>query len=169
MGSVAAVDGAEVDAGSDGGATVLLFATSGLIDGNLMGLAGADTRCEGFAVQGALAGNYVALLATTLLDAFARLPEGRYVNTRGATLFSKKPTRASVLEGAILDEKGAPAISAVWTGADATVGKGGACDDWLIKLGISGWTGRSDMATTWFKDKTMGCSTLASLYCVRTP
>lgn len=95
MGSVAAVDGAEVDAGSDGGATVLLFATSGLIDGNLMGLAGADTRCEGFAVQGALAGNYVALLATTLLDAFARLPEGRYVNTRGATLFSKKPTPPS--------------------------------------------------------------------------
>jgi hypothetical protein len=63
-----------MDASTDAGPTErIVFVSSVLYDGNLGGLAGADSKCQGLAIGAGLPGTYKAWLSDSATSAFVRL------------------------------------------------------------------------------------------------
>jgi hypothetical protein len=64
------------DAGSDGGSVAFVFVSSQVYNGNLGGLAGADTKCQTLATAASLPGTYKAWLSDGTGTATNRLTHG---------------------------------------------------------------------------------------------
>lgn len=145
--------------------TFRMFVASGLIKGNFGGVTAADDRCRSSAAAAKLDGRYVALLVDAANPRpFTRLGDGRFVNTKGATLFEEKPGALSALQGAMLDESGSTAPPIVWTGTESSN-----CRNWTVGVGISGQSGDPAKPKGWFDNGTLGCGLMAAIYCVEIP
>jgi hypothetical protein len=175
------------------GAPKRVFVTSTLYNGNLGGLAGADSKCQARAAAVGLPGTYKAWLSSTTVPVGSRLTHSMvpYVLVTGSViaadwgaLTSGGPDSSSVLSHAIdITELGttptamstsACGTDAVWTDSreDGTLFNGGeTCGDWTDPIGVvSGW-GNWRLQANWSLDcnggnsATIGCASLSPLYC----
>jgi uncharacterized repeat protein (TIGR02543 family) len=158
----------------------LMFTTSGMYDGNLGGLAGADSKCQGLAMARGLKGNYRAYLSTATVNAPARftgargwtrvdgLPVVNAIGEFGTTTLANPP---------ILDEAGnsllQSATTAVWTGTQAnTTYFGASCNvggDWNSVQGPQTSYGRCySTVVNVIIDKFTSCASQFRLYCFGT-
>jgi hypothetical protein len=169
----------------DGGVVVSpmmnFFVTSkATANGNLGGLAGADTICNN-AVNGT---GWLAYLSTTstgagttTVNAQDRIGAGPYYNAVGAMVAADKMTLLmNGIKGAmILDELGSPTPTgepAVWTGTRASGNAGGAnCSNWTSMMKVmSAVVGDSHAPNplAWQTGKQVRCdSPVVHLYCFK--
>jgi hypothetical protein len=176
--------GAGCFAGSCQSGTVV-FTTSGVYNGNLGGIAGADAICQSLAQNVCLTGTFLAWLGTA-----ASAPASRFnhqaVPYRRVDGVVVANDWADLVDGAIanaidLTESGAPApedntgcptARTVWSGVsqDGT-SWGGGCADWQDGTDASGgqwgWIESLDMWSSWCSGGV--CSWVAPFYCFQQP
>jgi hypothetical protein len=158
----------------------IAFVTSTEHDGDLGGLAGADSICNERALAAGLAGNYVAWLSIRGQGAIDRLGSASgWVRTDGQP-FAR--SRASLMRGEILyplrlDENGDEAFddlsaALAWTGIATTPAGSddGTCADWssasseIVARTGSGISGRG----AWDSSRNDRCDLAHPLYCFGT-
>lgn len=157
-----------------------VFVTSSLQDGNLGGLVGADAICAARAAGAGLpAGNYVAWLSTSTVNAISRLG-----TARGFVRIDGKPfanTAADILANRIfhplrIDESGVDVSSGISPGAstltvftgtlgDGTLATGANCSDFADTGGSARRGEVSGGPVTWTARQNSNCSTARRVYC----
>lgn len=181
-GGPAPVDGGgRMDAGPDASTSptwsrATIFITSGAYDGNLGGLAGADSRCRGAAGAAGLGPGFVAVLSSSTANAMDRAPvTGEIRDTTGALV---APSASDLWEGRLTnevlnDERGSalPRNSTAWTGSDLGMAEpysGMFCSDWTsADGGDSALQGNARARNyTWLYAWDVLCSEPAHLYCI---
>ena len=151
-----------------------IFVSSSTVpDGNLGGLLGADTTCQGLADAAGIGGQWQAWLSDSTDNATTRLPDTKYVRMDGlkiANTFSDMFD--NLLQNPIsLDENGVDlGVQTAFTGTLAN-GQGDAnhCSDWGSGSGgVFGRIGTTNSVTnSWTDSGTIGCSTSGiHIYCV---
>jgi hypothetical protein len=164
--------------GNDGVGTneYRIFVTSSTTDGDMGGLAGADTLCTNAANSAGLSRNYKALLSTSSTDAVNRLnfTGPIYVVSQGVkTLIAGSGSELwndNTNNGARIDkdENGLTVSGSVWTGtnSDGTLFTSQACSDWTSTAAV-GWTGSTDQFDDRWVESTSGtCVSEFHIYCV---
>lgn len=155
---------------------VQVFVTSGTFDGDLGGLAGADTICTNAAAAAtpSLSGNWTAWLSDNSTNAIDRIPDGEYqLLDETVVANGKADLTDGILNAAINLTESQNTIGAgqnVWTATASTgVNPGvGSCQEWLTNVdtqsGRIGETGGLD--ATW-TDVGAGntCEKTNHLYC----
>jgi hypothetical protein len=139
-----------------------------------LGLDTADAQCQQEAVQAGLQGQFLALLATTMVGAADRfdLQGEPWVRADGVGVVAQAVQlgTGTLLAPLVLDAEGLPvASSPVWTGATgvAMVSEDESCLDWsdLGSIGRIGMSSRS--APGWFDSGTTTCDQEnGRLYCL---
>ncbi|HFE44424.1 MAG TPA: DUF1554 domain-containing protein, partial [Nannocystis exedens] len=154
-----------------------VFITKGVYDGDLGGLTGADSICQGLAVGSQIEGTFKAWLSTVQESAADRLEHANvpYV------LLDEESTHVAenwddLVDGTILNsialtEEGKPVggTLAVWTGTKPDGSKAPmACVGWMSKMnGKNGTTGkRTSTGGTWTEDVTRECDSKSHIYCI---
>jgi hypothetical protein len=140
--------------------------------GNLGGLTGADTICDGLAGAAGLPGTYYAWLSTTSVDARDRIPDVEYKTTREVTIANDK---AELLDGNLdtsirYNEDGNYENSRTWTGTLASGlydSSARDCQNWASSSsGSRGGAGRTLYTTyRWTDYSTYACNTGRAIYC----
>jgi PKD repeat protein len=120
--SMPAIESVEVTA-LPSGDVVRVFITSGVFQGNLGGLIGADQECQAAADAANLGGVWTAWLSDENNDAVDRIPDGEYRLLNGDLVASNKShltstdTNLPLANRILLSELGAlPIETNVWTG-----------------------------------------------------
>jgi hypothetical protein len=148
--STTGANGSSSGAGPDAGATYhdwVVFTTKATFAGDLGGIAGADSKCQGFAAAAGLTGSFHAWLSDSTTDAADRVPNGGpwrklhdgqqsdvvFENTAGWKGFPKAELDT--------DEFGAPPplgdVQHTWTGTQIGGTKsstGNVCSDWTSSM-----------------------------------
>lgn len=139
-----------------GPSVVRVFVTSGSTEGNLGGLAGADTFCTNTAMGAGLSGNWTAWMSDSGTDALSRIVDAEYRLLNGVVVAEDLAdlTDGTLDNGITVDESGMAMMAglAVWTGtnADGTRASNN-CDDWsggAGDFGQFGFTGSTDSEWT---------------------
>jgi hypothetical protein len=154
---------------------VQVFVTSGTFDGNLGGLAGADTVCTTAAEEATptLPGTWTAWLSDDDFDARDRIRDGEYQRLDGTVVANDKADLTDgMLNAAIeVDENGATVPGGnVWTktSAEGLAIPAGDCQLWsTADPGQSGRPGRATAVDAFWTDIGGGntCDNLLRLYC----
>ena len=167
------------DVPGDAGSTrKRVFVTSGLFNGNLGGVSGADIKCNDAATGADLGGEWIAWVSTADELIVDRLNDvGPWYLVDGQTLVADNkgqltaPDREPELHHAIdmTEAGGALSSGLVWTGtkADGTL-LPSRCSEWLSSSPAPayGYTGNLDQANRYWTDNLSGgCNTQARLYC----
>jgi len=173
--------------GPGGSCAKVVFVTSATYNGNLGGLAGADSECQALAASAGLNGTYLAWLADDSDSPATRFAQATepYVRTDGMQIASNWLTLIDGNLDAPLDlaedgisgpptgQQACPGqIANVWTNvqSDGTVafpGPAGSCGGWTSTLD-TGWVGH---AVEWFSEGwTLSCTMVPcqfpkALYC----
>lgn len=152
----------------------LVFVTTGMFNGNMGGLAGADAQCQSEASQAGLSGVYKAWLSTLASPASDRLAHSdvpyRRIDTTQVAFNWTELTDGAIEKGIQLTTAGTgvPFTSGVWTG---TLSNGNAagkdCRNWTDasegQAGVNGIV--SGVGGTWSDNGAASCSTFRRLYC----
>jgi hypothetical protein len=161
------------DAPGDAPANVKrVFATATPTNGNLGGLAGADTRCQQAAAAGNMNGTFIAWLSVNNTPAVGRL------TSNGPWFLPDKQTRVFASKAAIttigpetpieFDEKGVKIQGGadVWTGTGANGNPSPQnCANFGAVLG-QGLSGETDQKTVlWTQSANNACTAAQRLYC----
>jgi hypothetical protein len=148
----------------------IAFVTSTTHNGNLGGLAGADTICQGRATAAGLPGTYVAWLSTSTVDAVSRLAGARGFVRPDGEPFADQPSEIAanqIFNNLHLDENGNDVgTDVVWTGttSDGTA-SGNTCTDWGVATG-NGRSGNSEGGpAAWTDAANTNCSQPHRIYC----
>jgi hypothetical protein len=151
----------------------IAFVTSTTHNGNLGGLAGADTICTGRATAAGLPGTYVAWLSTSTVDAVSRLAGARGFVRPDGQPFADQPSEIGanqIFNNLHLDESGNDVgTDVVWTGttSDGTA-SANTCSDWGLASG-NGRSGSSEGGpAAWTDTANTNCSQPHRLYCFGT-
>lgn len=179
-----ACDDGNLDAGDgcSAGCVVerIVFVTSTEWQGDLGGLAGADTKCQALAQGAWLTGSYMAWLSdgtggpTTRFPASATGFNGDFVLVDGPRVVNgwAELTSGALLHAIDRDEQGAPRSSTVWSNTTADGAPRGTshCNGW--KDGTSGHLGHlgnSNLTSAKWTDTgaTLYCNNSNALYCVQ--
>lgn len=149
-----------------------MFRTSNAYNGNLGGIAGADTTCQSEAVALGYAGTYIAALSTSTQSVLSRLTP---VITSAGVKNSKGYIMSLDLAGLFLSYLPASVESVQinsWTGATNSGGIGGGhCADWTSSSsGASGVTGTGATYGSgfWTGGGLITCDQSRRLYCIST-
>lgn len=151
-----------------------VFVTSTLTDGDLGGVAGADTICASLASAASLPGTFLAWIGDSTTDPATRFTRGgRYEHSSGTVADSFADlTDGDIDAGITRDETGAIVpLVAVWTGvaADGTAATtaNDACADWTSdSAGLTGVRGVNSVTDArWTLDAITACSVARALYC----
>jgi hypothetical protein len=186
-------EGSTIDAGVTGR---VVFVSSALYDGNLGGLSGADSKCQGLASAAGLSGTYKAWLSDSTTSAASRLTHASastpYVLTDGTVVaqgWSQLVNGVSLLHAIAKTESGgAPPVGSfqcggsdptVWTNTDPS-GKpltaSSNCSNWTSNAVAPGFVGVASFAQSpwWTEDCQSGpglaqvtCADTAALYCIQ--
>jgi len=155
-----------------------IFISSLTYDGDLGGLAGADTKCQAMATAANLPGTYKAWLSDSTTAARDRLTHsaGPYVLVDGTIVAE---SWAGLVSGTLLhaidkNENGSVSTGQVWTSTadDGTAvvddqGDVNDCDEWNNFNADFAVPGLGSSATsTWTSDELDACTAIYSLYCV---
>ncbi len=152
-----------------------VFLSSATYNGNLGGLAGADSQCVSLAAAANLGGAWKAWLSTSTEDARDRIPDAEYRLVDGTTVVanSKSDLISGLLKNIIFKtENGdAPTTGGVWTGTTFNGEDSGAnCGGWLysstsssIYMGTVGYADQVD--NRWTYGAITTCSDSLRLYC----
>ncbi len=155
-----------------------VFNTEQTYDGNLGGLGGADTICQGDADAASLGGTWVAWLSTSTVDARDRIGDNefRLVDNTTVVANSKADLLDSSLDNAIVtaaNGSNSGSFTQTWTGSQYTGTKStNTCSDWTD--GTNGSDGeygdKSNTDTTWGNNGSQNCGilNLSHLYCFET-
>jgi len=152
---------------------VQVFVTGGFFDGDLGGLAGADTICTNAAAAASLSGNWTAWLSDGTTNAIDRIDDGEYqLLDETVVAENKAELTDGTLDATINLTESQNTIGDgqnVWTATDSTgVETGGSCQGWSTNVdtqsGRIGETGGLD--ATW-TDVGAGnaCQNTNHLYC----
>ena len=140
--------------------------------GDLGGLTGADSKCQGLANAANLGGTWAAWLSTSTVAAKDRIPDIMYVRVGDeATVATSK---ADLTDGTLSNpinsnENGVVFSTLVWTGTLLTGLKdANTCNDWTSASGYGqrGWTTFSN--TAWTQGGNADCATTLGIYCFET-
>jgi hypothetical protein len=149
-----------------------IFLTSISYNGNLGGLAGADSKCSTVAAGANLPGSWKAWLSDSSTSAIDRIDDvGPWFLVNGTKAFNNKANLASTpLEAVNVTEQGHAVFGAVWTGTNSSGVKGNYnCRDWS-SAGIDdyGGIGEVDAKTEWTQRAPAEdeCNNSAPLYCI---
>ncbi len=159
--------------------TNIMFVSSASYDGNLGGVTGGDSKCQGLADTAGLPGTYKAWLAdeagnktpTARLQSFNSTVRG-WIRRDGAA-FGDYPANlyTSVSNPPIIDETGATVNTSfyavktgVWAGA---IYAAHTCSSWTTTTGdvLNGNLNGTDSTWTSYQSVTTGCSSLNHIYC----
>ncbi|MBI2601653.1 MAG: DUF1554 domain-containing protein [Deltaproteobacteria bacterium] len=150
-----------------------IFVTSNTYNGNLGGLSGADTSCQG--LGSALGGKWKAVLSDSATSASTRIQvlTGGIKNMAGATVaINSTDLWDNTLSAAInRTETGASFATEVWTGSngDGTF-HAATCSSWTSSSGgsITGRTGDSSITANddWVSFRSRACDGVRALYCI---
>ncbi|MEP7098454.1 MAG: hypothetical protein ABI748_12385 [Dokdonella sp.] len=149
----------------------IAFVTSQSVNGNMGGLAGADTFCKTAAAAAALPGNYRAFLSTAAVSAVSRLgsasgwirPDGKPVADTAGDLANGRlryPLR--------LNQNGADVGQVAVTTASTMGGvfSGGDCASFTSTLGSVVHGSADGQGLLLLYTSTMSCATPSPLYCI---
>lgn len=162
------------DAGTTG---KRIFITSETFDGNLGGLAGADSACHAAASSATLGGSWRAWLSTSTSNAIDRIVDvGPWSDIEGTLVFANKDALMDTPAAALsYDQDGTfLASDRIWTGTgfDGTLQDRsgvGPCVDWTTASSKAtatvGQVGRADGAA-WTNQTTTTCDQRAHLICI---
>jgi len=151
-----------------------IFVTSQVYNGNMGGLAGADSRCHTLGQQVEV-GNWIALLSDGVTDGDDRIPDLIYKRVDGVTVASSK---SDLFNGGIdnpinITEEGTTVAqgASVWTDTSQWGGGFGGeshCEQWSTDSGdTTGIAGNPHSNTsTWTFGPLLNCNQEAGLYCV---
>jgi hypothetical protein len=187
--SVDATEGSAADAVATGR---VVFVSSALYDGNLGGLSGADSKCQGLASAAGLAGTYKAWLSDSTTAAASRLTHATtpYVLADGTVVaqgWSQLVGGGDLLHAVTETESGGPAPvgsfqcspgePTVWTNTDPYGKRLTAnCSDWTSNTVAPGFVGVANTALSpwWTEDCESGpglaqvtCADTAAIYCIQ--
>jgi hypothetical protein len=166
--------------GSLGGTVV--FVTSGMYNGNLGGLAGADAKCQTLATAAQLPGTYKAWLSDKNYSAASRLTHGTgpYVLVDGTVVANGWTglTTGTLLHAIDLTEKGGVwPTNNVWTATTASGDikpladvEDAYCYNWsqsTFSAYVQAGFGRDDGSGSWTDFDHTSCDALGTLYCVQ--
>jgi hypothetical protein len=187
----AGAPGSDGGAGSDGVVDAdptlrprVIFVTSQMYNGNLGGLAGADTKCGAAAAIGSLPGTFKAWLSSSTMDASLRMvhPGGPFKLPDGTTTVAM--TWGDLTDGTLLKpinvtESGIGVASSggcdVWTntgagGARTSNDNNATCSDWSDNANNSPNTEGNVGAMTalWTANSlcSVSCAAMLHLYCI---
>jgi hypothetical protein len=154
------------------------FVTAATFDGNLGGVAGANTKCSTAASNAGLAGTWKAIIADGGNSVYNNISisaatfdfDGNYIANSTYGLFSYDLTTKLFIS---TDENGTAIAEAakVWTGSTSSgYASGNSCSNWSSNSAAS--TGTYGIKTeAWslerISDSTATCDTVAHLYCVQ--
>ncbi len=148
-----------------------VFLSSASYNGNLGGLAGADSKCASLAAAAELGGAWKAWLSTSTTNAKDRIPDAEYRLVDGTTVIANN--KADLTDGTIRnyinkDEKSVTGNSLVWTGtlSGGTVA-GLTCSDWSSNaVSQYGVVGSSEIrSAAWTLSASTWCGPSYRLYC----
>lgn len=147
----------------------LVFATGDVHDGNLGGLAGADTLCQKAADAANLGGKFKAYLSDATTSAKARIASvGPWYLPDATKVFPATSVTSFPSRDLDMDENGEGGKKGlVWTGtALGGVSAPANCGDWT-STGESGVSGLAASSDQWADDGTGGspCNLRGRLYC----
>jgi hypothetical protein len=153
-----------------------VFVTSTTSNGNLGGLAGADTRCNQLAQAAGLGGTWVAWLSTGAaggggVRAIDRVTSaGPWYLLDGQLAAAGKASLSSdqLAHGIDRNEKGAAVgVQGVWTGTRAGAAFFGQCGGWVATTpGMPGTIGITDgVDQSWSSSNPDPCNATHHLYC----
>ena len=156
-----------------------IFSSSVSYNGNLGGLAGADTKCESLATTAGLGGNWMAWLSDDFTSAQSRLFHSPvpYVKVNGVQVADNWAdlTDGTLDSGISTNELGTGVFSSVFTGTNfAGVSTGKNCNGWTIGLNstnTSATYGSSfSTSSTWSAHGVVSaCANEWRIYCVEQP
>jgi hypothetical protein len=147
-----------------------VFVTSTTYTGAMMGVAGADSRCQMRADSASLGGTWKAWLGAS-----SNAPNVRFRWHGAYQLLDGTPVAASwpdLVDGSLLsainrNENNLPASSLVWTGATATGVYSAAvnCGSWTTSGGTGSFGIAGSTDSSWSVSGTESCSIPKPLYC----
>lgn len=153
-----------------------IFATANTYNGNLGGLAGADTICQNEATTLGYSGTWKALMSDGTTNAKDRLTIAYPVVRASST--STVVDAVNIWDGSITNSVNT-STNKVWTGTDSSGNKyGGNCSSWSTALSSSnGCYGYGNLSTSkWVVDVLWGgcndgsggylCNNVKKIYCV---
>ncbi len=147
-----------------------VFVTSGVYDGKLGGLSGADAKCALAAQSVNLGGTYVAWLSSSTADAIDRITDvGPWVDLTGQVVFNNKAmVTLAPLTAVGTSEQGTSVGGSqyVWTGTN-TGGRHAAdhCYDWTANYNSQAIVGSVYQTTGWTDSGYQSCGVQHHLYC----
>ena len=144
-------------------------------NGDLGGLAGADSKCQAAAVAAGLSGTFKALISTSTTTASSRLGNGDFYLLNGVKVISNGDlanplVKVDVLANGSTLDVGIGHEDDVWTGStNAGASTGTNCNDWSSSLSSAfGTRGDADdtLGDAVFNQKSNeACNSTFSLYC----
>ena len=162
--------------GGSGGTSKRVFVTASAYDGNLGGLAGADTKCTTAALGAGLGGSWKAWLSDTNTDALNRIADVGpwYFVDRTTRVFNNKANLATIpLTPIIMTEQGNRLPTAltdeVWTGTfEGGLRSTANCFDWSSNTNGTGHYGTAQYTNNWsnYASQAVKCSATLRMYCL---
>ena len=155
-------------------ATLRMFVSSSSHNGNLGGVAGADTICQNLADTATLGGTWMALLSDGATHARDRLNTDAYIyNLNGKLLFDRNQIWSGDTNffAVQYDENVGSVNAEVWTGTRPNGNRyGDHCSSWTVGTGFpnTGTAGGSndDVFNIWIDGPTGQCDELKRIYCL---
>ena len=154
----------------------IVFVSSDLHSGNLGGLNGADSKCQGLADAAGLSGTYKAWLSDSTGSPGTRFTKhtGPYINVDGSVVASHWEDLTDYLAhyNVIgLDERGSVTIlpHRAWTD---TYGDGNffssffSCNNWTVNTGFGVFGSYETLSSKWSYQTTAMCDNYYHLYCL---